>query len=278
MAAELSAGVSKNSSGEHFLTQAIPFDIQEQQYARAVEHAIRAARGFASRQPLQLSEEVEAERQRIGVSKPTSLSSDFSHFAPINLGLVPALIDIASHNERNPEAARESTLSILDVCRSQRENSDDPLMWDIATEGLERAIAGTLSPPDSTEHPSGASQLHAEERRILWTYGLWIEGNHDPRELWLAQGTIAPWISGFYRHLGGLGKTVCTSVGNMWIARIEQSAYLFRLPQYTIKRIKDAVADTDLGRILLVVAESLNINLGEKYQKVLNGCTMKHSG
>ena len=99
-------------------------------------------------------------------------------------------------------------------------------------------------------------------------------GDEAPRELWLAQGEIARWISGFYQRFGNLGKTVCTSIAKIWLARITRNGYMFRSPQYTNKRIKEGVDESHLGKILLAVAESLNINLSDEYREVLSSCTM----
>ena len=65
-AAELGAA-SNNTPAEHFLSQAIPFDIQEKRYSQAFEHAVRASRGFLSNQFLEVSEVVRRERQQQGI-------------------------------------------------------------------------------------------------------------------------------------------------------------------------------------------------------------------
>jgi hypothetical protein len=273
-AADLGAVVSNNTSAEHFLTQAIPFDIQEKRYALALEHAIRAARGFASRQPLKLSPEVEAERQQEDSAELISLGDHFSRFAPINLGLIPVLIDIASWNEPKAESSREALLSVLDICRSQHYAADDPLIWEIAIDALEQVVNRTISISRADERNSSWSTSHADERQILWTYGAVMMEDAAPRELWLAQGKIARWITGFYQRLGNLGVTVCHSIARMWLARITRNGYLFRLPQYTIKRIEEAAEESHLGKILLAVAESLSLNLSDEYREVLCSCTM----
>src|SRR5271167_106986 len=95
-----------------------------------------------------------------------------------------------------------------------------------------------------------------------------------PRDLWLAQGRIAPLTSGFYQHFGNLGRTVCTSIAQVWLARIARSGYLFRLPQYTITAITRGAEESHLGKILLAVAESLSLNLSDEYRDVLSSCTM----
>lgn len=273
-AAKLGAVVSNNTSAEHFLTHAIPFDIQEKRYTLALEHAIRAARGFASRQPLALSPEVEAERQQESSFDLASIGDHFSRFAPINLGLIPVLIDIASWNEENAESSREALLSVLDICRSQHDAADDPLIWEIAIDALEQVLKRTISISNAGERNPALSTSHADEQQILWTYGAVMMDDATPRELWLAQGKLARWISGFYGHLGNLGMTVCNSIARIWLARIARNGYLFRLPQYAIKKIEEAAAESHLGKILLAVAESLDLNLSDEYREVLSSCTM----
>jgi hypothetical protein len=107
-AAELGTSVSKNSSASHFLSNAIPFDIEEKKNDTALKHAIDAAEGFASGQPLELSPELKAERQQENISPPPRLNNQFSHFAPINLGLIPVFSDIAARGDGNWGQTRES--------------------------------------------------------------------------------------------------------------------------------------------------------------------------
>jgi hypothetical protein len=101
---------------------------------------------------------------------------------------------------------------------------------------------------------SGFVNIACGERQILWTYGAVMMDDATPRQLWLAQGQITRWISGFYGRLGNLGMTVGNSIARMWLARIARNGYLFRLPQYAIRKIEEAAAESHLGKILLAVA------------------------
>jgi hypothetical protein len=150
-------------------------------------------------------------------------------------------------------------------------------MWEIAIDALERGTDAAFSISSLPEANLKWSVRHREEHQILWTYAAVIGGNSSPRELWLAQGKLAYWISGFYRHFGNLGRTVCSSIAQMWLGRIARSAYLFRQPQYTAKRIREAAEETHLGKILLAVSESLGLNLSYEYREGLSDCTMKRS-
>ena len=50
--------------------------------------------------------------------------------------------------------------------------------------------------------------------------------------------------------------------------------YLYRHPQYTIKRIQEASDEVHLGKVLDAVAEGLDLNLSDEYREVLSSCSM----
>jgi hypothetical protein len=61
--------------------------------------------------------------------------------------------------------------------------------------------------------------------------------------------------------MGGIGRTVCISIGKMWAAKIERSPFYYRRPAQTISRISELAAQAKLGELIITLADSIGVGL-----------------
>jgi hypothetical protein len=273
LAQQMGQEVSKNGSAGMYQMHAIPLDIKEHRYADALLHANETAIGFLNEKPLDISDDRRRQVAPDRLNEVRAPRDSLARFVRLNLGILPSLLEISVDAERNPAEVRSLLHALLADAQTKRD--DDPEVWDVGIKVLKDILAGKLRWNEirNTSH----TEMDEEEkaRALLLAFGLWITPTDTPSDLLLAQATRTPFLAAYFPHMGGIGRTVCISIGKMWAAKIERSPFCYRRPAQTISRISQLAAQAKLGELIITLADSIGVGLKDETRELFKNYVLR---
>jgi hypothetical protein len=259
LAQQLGQEVSKNGSAGMYQMHAIPLDIKEHRFGDALLHANDTAKGLLNETPLDISDDRRKEVAPDRLNEVRVPRDSFARFVRLNLGILPSLLEISVDAERNPPEVRSLLQGLL--ANAQTKRDDDPEAWDVGIQVLNDILAGQLRWNEIRKASPTGTDCEENARALLRAFGLWITPADTPSDLLVAQAARTPFLAAYFAQMGGIGRTVCISIGKMWAAKIERSPFYYRRPAQTISRISELAAQAKLGELIITLADSIGVGL-----------------
>jgi len=259
-ATPLDQGLERNAAADVYQMHALPLDLKEERFIDALRHSDLSSRGRMSNVYSSVPAARQAELDIATLMAAGERVAKFARLYALHTGLLPVLIATLVPTETNRNSVRVTLEQLTDHVRSLSQGS--PVAWDIGLEVLEDLLSGRIVMSDVEKDRPQVATPDQAVRAVLRSVAIWFSEKGTARDQFFAQVYSVAYLSNYFKHTGSLGLKICEAFARLWSTKIEHSPYHFRQPRETVKRVREAASSAHLGRMFMVLADSLNVSTG----------------
>ncbi len=238
----------------------LPQAILDGRYKDALELAFAATAAhvaLATKPPSKRPSETDDPFERVLATAPKSIIDESEEYALL-MGLIPSVFRAASFQADNPAALAATIKELAIACREHGPRTKAPGYWQEAAEVLEASFKDNADVQDLQAR--GRVLLSQNKSGFFVICYIGMLSSLRAIDALTAYANLVPRLERNLRMYGIYRRVIVPSVNTYWRARIERSPFHFRLPEFTLRQLREAVVlppETSVKRVLRIVGDSL---------------------